>query len=74
MVRQTARVIILEILAGFGVLVIVAFAALAIRLASGPLSLDFFQQDIERALANNRDGRPVTVETISLEWLSLIHI
>ena len=70
MVRQTARVIILEILAGFGVLVIVAFAALAIRLASGPLSLDFFQQDIERALANNRDGRPVTVETISLEWLT----
>lgn len=70
MVRQTARVIILEILAGVVILSIVAMVALAIRLASGPIELNLFKGQIEQTLENNRDGRKVTLENISLEWLS----
>ncbi len=70
MVRQSAKVILLEILAGLVVLSIAAFAILAIRLSSGPIELGFLKDRIERTLENNRDGRNVSLENISLEWLS----
>ena len=69
MVRQTAKVIVLEFLAGFGLLVIAGVAALALRLASGPIALDLFRDDVENALVRARDGRLATIETLSLEWL-----
>ena len=70
MVRQSAKVIILEILAGLVLLLLAAFVVLAIRLSAGPIGLDFFKADIERTLAANRGGRTATLENISLEWLS----
>ena len=70
MVRQSATVIILEIIAGLVILLIVAFVALAIRLSAGPIGLDFFKSDIEATFAANRNGRATTLENISLEWLS----
>ena len=70
MVRQSAKVIILEILAGLVVLSIAAFAILTIRLSSGPIELDFLKDRIEQTLESNRDGRDVSMQNISLEWLS----
>lgn len=70
MVRQTTRVIILEILAGFGILSMLAMGALALRLAAGPLELGFFKDDIEAALVRMRDGRAVSLDQVSLEWLA----
>lgn len=70
MVRQTSKVIVLEILAGLGVLGIVVLAALAFRLSAGPIKLGLLKDDLERTLENNRNGRQVTMEDISLEWLS----
>lgn len=69
MVRQTTKVIILEILAGLGLLVIIAVVALAVRLSAGPIKLDFFKDDIEATLSASRDGRQMTLDDISLEWL-----
>lgn len=69
MVRQTAKVVVLEFLAGFGLLVIVGVAALALRLASGPIGLDMFRDDVEDALVRARDGRLATVDALSLEWV-----
>ena len=68
MVRQTTKVIIFEIL---GVLSLVAMAAigiLAFMLASGPVELGVFRDDVEQAITNARDGRPVTVERLTLQW------
>jgi len=70
LVRQTAKVIFLEILAGLVVVSIVAVMLVAIRLASGPIELGFFKDDIERTLEQNRGGRKANLENISLEWLS----
>ena len=70
MVRQSAKIIVLEILAGLVIVSIVAFAILAIRLSSGPIELGFLKDRIERTLEDNRYGRDVSLEDISLEWLS----
>lgn len=70
MVRQTARVIFLEIVAGLVILSILAMAALAIRLSSGPLELSLFKNDIVNALERMRGGREVSLDTISLEWVA----
>ena len=70
MVRQTARVIFLEIVAGLVILSILAMAALAIRLSSGPLELSLFKNDIVSALERMRGGREVSLDTISLEWVA----
>lgn len=69
LVRQTAKVIFLEILAGITLLVLILLAGLAIRLASGPVELSMFEDDIERTLVRARDGRATTVDKVTLEWL-----
>lgn len=68
MVRQTARVLIFEILGGLLFLAVLAAAFLAWRLSQGPLQLDAFQDDIERALTEARAGRAVDVGSVQLEW------
>jgi len=69
LVRQTTRVIILEIAAVLGILIFLALAGVAIRLSQGPIGLNIFKADIERTLENNRNGRRVALEDVSLEWL-----
>ncbi len=68
MVRQTATTVILEILGGLILLVVVLAALLAFRLSSGPVSLGPFKDDVERALTKSRDGRPVKLGEMQLEW------
>lgn len=68
MVRQTARVLIFEILGGLLFLAVLAAAFMAWRLSQGPLALDAFQDDIERALSEARGGRAVDVGAVQLEW------
>lgn len=70
MVRQTARVILLEVVAGLVGLFILAMAVLAIRLSSGPVELSLFQNDIETALERMRNGRDVALGDVTLEWLA----
>ena len=69
MVRQTARVIVLELIVGLVLLAAILVGALAIRLASGPIELGFLRDDVERAISRARDGRPVAIGSLSLEWL-----
>ncbi len=68
LVRQTASTVILEILGGLILLAMVAAGLLAFRLASGPLELGVFKDDVERALSGARDGRPVQIGELFLEW------
>ncbi|MEO0983390.1 MAG: DUF3971 domain-containing protein [Pseudomonadota bacterium] len=68
MVRQTAKVVALELVGGLILVATLGAFALAVRLASGPLELRQFKDDIERALTGARDGRDVTVERVALEW------
>lgn len=71
MVRQTATTVILEILGGLILLVVVLAALLAFRLSSGPVSLGAFKDDIESAMTKSRDGRPVKLGELQLEWSSV---
>ena len=68
LVRQTASTLILEILGGLILLVLVAAGLLAFRLASGPLELGVFRDDVERALTDARSGRSVKIDEVFLEW------
>nr|WP_321440826.1 AsmA-like C-terminal domain-containing protein [uncultured Hyphomonas sp.] len=68
MVRQTASLIFLEILGGLILLVLVAAGLLAARLYSGPMDLSMFQDDLERAMTEARDGREVRLGGVQLEW------
>ncbi|NQY41147.1 MAG: hypothetical protein HRT80_13730 [Henriciella sp.] len=68
MVRQTTKVIILETLGVFSLVVMAAVAILAFMLASGPVELGIFRDDVEQAITRSRDGRPVTVERLTLQW------
>ena len=68
MVRQTASTVILEILGGLILLIMVVAGLLAFRLASGPLPLGIFKDDIERALAQARSGHNVSIGEVYLEW------
>ena len=68
MVRQTASLIFLEILGGMILLVLVAAGLLAARLYSGPMDLSMFQDDLERAMTEARDGREVRLGGVQLEW------
>ena len=68
LVRQTASTVILEILGGLILLVMVAAGLLAFRLASGPLELGVFKDDVELALTDARDGRQVRMGELFLEW------
>jgi hypothetical protein len=68
LVRQTASLIFLEILGGMILLVLVAAGLLAARLYSGPMDLSMFQDDLERAMTEARDGREVRLGGVQLEW------
>lgn len=68
MVRQTAKVIFLEVLGVVSLLLMAAVAFLAIRLASGPVELGFLEARVEAALTDARNGRPVSIERLTLQW------
>jgi hypothetical protein len=68
LVRQTASTVILEILGGLILLIMVVAGLLAFRLASGPLPLGIFKDDIERALTQARNGHTVQIGDVYLEW------
>ncbi|MEM1106229.1 MAG: AsmA-like C-terminal region-containing protein [Pseudomonadota bacterium] len=68
MVRQTARVLIFELLGGVLFLAVIAAAILAWRLSQGPLELDMYRDDIARALTEARGGRAVEIEKVQLQW------
>ena len=68
MVRQTTKVIFFEVLGSILLLVTAAAAVLAFMLANGPVELGLFRDEVERALTRSRDGRPVKVEMVTLQW------
>lgn len=68
MVRQTAVVIIMEILGGLILLALVLAGLFLLRLSSGPIDLSAFRDDVETALTETRQGRPVTIGALQLEW------
>jgi hypothetical protein len=68
LVRQTTKVIILEVLGVISLVLMAAIGILAFMLASGPVELGIFRDDVERAMTNARDGRAVTVERLTLQW------
>lgn len=68
MVRQTAAVVLFEILGGILFLAVIAAAFFVWQVSRGPLELSAFRDDIENALTEARDGRRVTVERVRLVW------
>lgn len=68
MVRQTARLLVFEILGGILFLAVIAAALLAWRLSQGPLELSVFKDDIENALTEARGGRGVAIDRVELQW------
>ena len=68
MVRQTTKVIFLETLGVLSLALMAAVGVLAFMLASGPVELGVFRDDVEQAITRARDGRPVTVERLTLQW------
>jgi hypothetical protein len=65
--RRTVT-ILLEIIGGLILIIAVAVALLAFRLSSGPMELGIFRDDVEDALTRARDGRPVSLGEVFLEW------
>jgi len=59
LVRQTTKVIIFEVFGVISLLLMAAIAVLAFMLASGPVELGMFRDDVEQALTDARDGRAV---------------
>ncbi|ABI78855.1 conserved hypothetical protein [Hyphomonas neptunium ATCC 15444] len=59
---------VFEILGGLVLLAFVLAAALMLRLASGPIDLGPFRDEVEDAIAGARDGRGVEMGTLQLEW------
>lgn len=68
MVRQTTKVIILEIFGVISLLLIAAVLLLAAMLASGPVDIGIFREDVEKSLSSVRAGREVSVDHLTLEW------
>jgi hypothetical protein len=68
LVRQTTKVIILETLGVFSLVVMAAVGILAFMLASGPVELGVFRDDVEQAITRSRGDRPVTVDELTLQW------
>ncbi len=68
MVRQTTKVIVLEVLGVVSLLLMAAVAVLAFMLANGPVDLGIFREDIEQVLTKARDGREVGIEQLTLQW------
>ncbi len=73
MVRQTTSLVILEILGGLMLLVLVGAGLLIFRLSSGPIELGMLKDDVQAALTRARNGRPVTLDKVYLEWSSEDH-
>lgn len=69
MVRQTTKVILLEILGVISLLLMTGVGVLAFLLANGPVSLEFVKGDVEAALTDARDGRGVVIDALSLQWM-----
>jgi hypothetical protein len=67
-VRLSPRLLALEIAAFVAFGLIAAAGFLAWRLSQGPIDLEFIRPQIERSLTDARDGRPVSVESLVLEW------
>lgn len=68
MVRQTASIVVFEILGGLVLLAFVLVALLLFRLASGPIDLGPFREEVEEAIADARSGRGASIGTLQLEW------
>ncbi|MFN3608584.1 MAG: DUF3971 domain-containing protein, partial [Hyphomonas sp.] len=68
MVRQTASIVVFEILGGLVLLAFVLVSVLMLRLASGPIDLGAFRDEVEGAIAGAREGRAVEMGTLQLEW------
>ncbi|MEQ3746582.1 MAG: hypothetical protein ABNH53_10165, partial [Henriciella sp.] len=64
MVRQTTKVIVFEVLGVLSLMLMAAVGVLAFMLASGPVELGVFRDDVEQALTNARNGRAVTVDEL----------
>ncbi len=68
MVRQTTKVIVLEILGVFSLLLMAGIAVLAIMLVRGPVEIGMFRDDVEQAMTDARGGRAVSVDRLTLQW------
>ncbi|WP_300392893.1 DUF3971 domain-containing protein [Henriciella sp.] len=68
MVRQTATVVTFELLGGVLLLAVAAVVTLAFMLAQGPVELNMFKNDVERALEEARNGRDIEIEQLTLQW------
>jgi len=68
LVRQTASVIVMEILGALVLVVMAAAGLLLWRLSSGPMDLAPFKDDVEHAIAEAREDRPVSIGALQLEW------
>ena len=68
MVRQTAKVIVFEVIGTLLLLSVAVALFLAFRLSSGPLDMSFFKADVEQALTQSREGRKTEIGSLSLEW------
>ncbi|MEM9667336.1 MAG: AsmA-like C-terminal region-containing protein [Pseudomonadota bacterium] len=69
MVRQTAPIIILEIVVGLVLVAAIAVVSVLVRLSSGPIDLQRFRGTMEQNIAEARGGHPVTIGEVTLEWL-----
>lgn len=58
----------MEILGGLVLVVMAACVLLWLRLSSGPIDLGPFRDDVAHALADAREGRPVSIGSLQLEW------
>jgi hypothetical protein len=68
LVRQTAAVITFEIIGGILLLAIAGAIGVAFLLARGPVELNLFKADIEKALIEARNGRDVEIDRLTLQW------
>jgi hypothetical protein len=66
--KQSPRIVLIEIAFGLLVLVLGAAGLFAWRLSQGPLDLEWVRPQIERSLSQARGGQPVKLEAIVLEW------
>jgi hypothetical protein len=67
--RISARLLILEIVAFLAFVVMAGAGLLAWRLSQGPIDLGFIKPQVERSLAEARGGQPVQIEKLDLEWV-----
>lgn len=67
--RITARLLILEIVAFLAFAVLAGAGILAWRLSQGPIDLEFIRPQVERSIADARGGQPVHIEKLALEWV-----